>query len=127
VDKKRVGTVVAVIVSTAASAALLAYKKYSVGSIASFCVTFFLIGMAIAFSGNKKDKVQVDELSMRQDSRSFRLSWLVTLLMVALIGNLDFLGIYTFKLNTAIAIILTTMSLSFWIGRLVNRNKTDAL
>ena len=99
-------------------AATVIYKKISMETVTSF-VTFFaviaVIGIIQAVR-KKKEGVAADEFTDLQNLKSFRNSWLFTLIALCVFSNLDYFGICSVPLNLALGNILIVMVLSFWIS-----------
>ncbi len=89
-------------------------------------VTFALVILLFTIGVRRNKGVAADEFTIRQDLKSYRNSWLFTLLAITVIGNLDYFGIYTLPMKNAIGTILMVMVLSFWISHFIYMKKPNA-
>lgn len=99
-------------------AAAVIYKKISTETITAFVTFFAVIAVLLVLQAvrKKKEMVVTDEFTDLQNLKSFRNSWLCTLLAICVFSNLDYFGICSVPLNLALGDIMIVMVLSFWIS-----------
>jgi hypothetical protein len=115
---------VGVVLSAALLSALLISQDFS-AEIVTTLITFVLVILVfsvIQVFRRRRNKITHDEFTVHQDLKSFRNSWISTLLATSIMSNLDLLGIYSFKLNVALGVVLYVMVLSFWISHFIYIN-----
>ncbi len=123
--KKRTWKVISICIgiffSVALLSALFISRKFSTEIIASLA-TFVLVILVYYYfftSKQKRNIIMYDEFTVHQDLKSFRNSWIITVIATSLISNIELLGIYSFQMNTALGVILIVMILSFWISHFI--------
>jgi len=90
-------------------------------------VTASLTTLLIGFFMNRGPGVRRDELSERQDQRSFALSWVLTITTVGILGSLDYLGYLVLPAKNAYALIVFVMAGSFWTLHFLLRGRPRRL
>ncbi|HDY87073.1 MAG TPA: hypothetical protein ENH82_03030 [bacterium] len=119
---------ISIIFSIAFVTATLIDKKLSTETVTTLS-TFFLVIVVIYFIHiiqRRKNIVANDEYTIYQNLKSFRNSWIVALVAIVIIFNLDSFGIYSFQMNTALGIILIVMVFSFWISYFIYLKRPNA-
>lgn len=106
-----------ILFSGAYMAVALVHDNFSSQTVSTFA-TFLLVLVllyGLMLYRKKRGTVTQDEFTLHQNLKSFRNSWLITLLAVITLSNLNHFGIYSFPLDQVLGLLLLVMVLSFWL------------
>jgi hypothetical protein len=115
-----------IILFVAALATVLLIQSNFQIEIVTMIITFSLVLILYYVFYSKKKGVKIDEFTVYQDLKSYRNSWLIAVVAITVISNLDYFGIYSFDLNVALGLVLLIMIFTFWIFHFIYLKRPSA-